>query len=237
MKRLLALALLACVLPAAPTHAASLASATLTLRGGGFGSLAFPGAGATGTASSPSQAGLDAGTAFNATASGLLSAFPGVSFKLQLTQNDAGSFSGNPLVGNAAFRGSLSLFASSFLLGTLPFVLGEPAAETAMLIIPTAGIHVTAFLAAAGWTDGTLAFTQTSATAMGTNNLTANGAGTLTLVTPLVIGTVPASAPVIFGELQLTYVPEPGTALLLTWGVVSLALAGRRRSRARSSGA
>jgi hypothetical protein len=226
-----ALALVGLILWSAPSGAASLASATLTLRGGGFGSIDFPGPGATGTATGPTQASLDAGTAFNGTVSGLLSGFPGLFFKLQLTQNDAGSFSGSPLAGNAAFRGVLSLATASLPIGTLPFVLGEPFSKVTKLILPTGGFPLTVVQFASGWTTGTLAFTQTSATAMGTNNLSANGAGTLTLVTPVLIGSTAASAPVIFGELSLTYVPEPGTALILGWGVLCLAALGHRRGR------
>jgi hypothetical protein len=65
------------------------------------------------------------------------------------------------------------------------------------------------------------------------NGLTAGGAGTLVLVTPVrlitnIAGTIP-----VFGTLTLTYVPEPSTALLLGSGVLALAAAGERRRRLR----
>ena len=88
----------------------------------------------------------------------------------------------------------------------------------------------------ASWTsNGTftlpLSGSSTSLTVMatGANNLTAGGAGTLVLVTPIHIFTNQAPGGLAaFGVLTLTYVPEPGTLLLLGAGVVALALRGRR---------
>jgi hypothetical protein len=64
---------------------------------------------------------------------------------------------------------------------------------------------------------------------MGANGLTASGAGTLVLVTPIKILTNVAGNLAAFGVLSLTYVPEPGTALLLGLGVAGLAAVGRSR--------
>jgi len=64
---------------------------------------------------------------------------------------------------------------------------------------------------------------------MGANALSPGGAGTLVLVTPLRIVTNVAGSLAGFGVLTLTYVPEPGTLVLVGLGVASLAVLGRRR--------
>ena len=82
---------------------------------------------------------------------------------------------------------------------------------------------------AAGWTVGTAVVTGTgngTATAMGSNGLTAGGAGTIVLVSPIKIITNVAGTLAAFGVLTLTYVPEPGTLLLLGLGVAGLASGG-----------
>ena len=68
---------------------------------------------------------------------------------------------------------------------------------------------------------------------MGSNGLTPGGAGTLVLVTPTKVITNVAGMLAAFGTLTLTYVPEPGTLLLLGAGVAGLTAIGRRRSEAR----
>jgi hypothetical protein len=68
----------------------------------------------------------------------------------------------------------------------------------------------------------------------GTSNFpsTASGTGTITLVTPLrlttgeIAGTLPA-----FLRMKFSFVPEPGTLLLLSAGAVGLVLVGRNRMR------
>jgi hypothetical protein len=233
----LVLVLLPVLLVGVPCEAGTLASASFRLRGD-FGSVAFPGAGATGTATGPGQASLGAGTAFAGTAT---LTGTGLTMKLELTQNAAGSFGGTPLAGDAAFRGKVSLLSGSFELETLPFTMGEPATTLVDVILPTVGAKLSFGYAAAGWTTGTASFMDllpsATETATGTNALSPNGAGTVTLVTPLLlVGATQAPDPV-FGELQLTYLPEPGAALLLVWGAACLAAAGRRRSRALRPGA
>jgi hypothetical protein len=80
-------------------------------------------------------------------------------------------------------------------------------------------------------------------TTMGTNNLSPGGAGNLSLVSPIVITsfspplglTAPGLTPnsVAFANLQLTFVPEPGTLMLSLWAAVCLGLGARRRQRRR----
>jgi hypothetical protein len=221
------------LLSAAPSGGGPLDSATLTLRGDGFGTAEFVGVGATGTAASPSQASLGAGSAFTGTATVSLDGAPGLFVRIQLTKNDPGSFAGAPLAGEAPFRGQATLLSGAFPIGDVSFVVGEPTKHAVAVVIPTVGLKTTFGVLAKGWTTGTASFSQDPATAMGTNALSPNGAGTLTLVTPLVIGTSQAAMPVI-GELHLTYAPEPGATLLLVWGGICLAAVGHARSRARS---
>jgi hypothetical protein len=64
---------------------------------------------------------------------------------------------------------------------------------------------------------------------MGSNGLTPGGQGTLVLVAPVKIIDGLAGFTGAFGVLTLTYVPEPGTLLLLGLGVAALAAAGHRR--------
>jgi hypothetical protein len=91
------------------------------------------------------------------------------------------------------------------------------------------------------WTPGTLTFTGLSSqgnplpdvVAMGTFNLTANGAGTVTLVSPSKVSVDYSGAFQIhsasFATLKLTFVPEPSSLLLLGAGALAL-LGFRRRS-------
>jgi hypothetical protein len=230
------LLVLGALLAPATAGAGALASASLTLRADGLSTLAFPGAGATGTATSPGAASLGAGSAFAGTAIGTISPslflglFDGV--EIEILSNAAGSFAGIPLAGSAAFQAKAALRIGSFSFTSFGFAFGKSTFQQGTLILPTAGAPFPFSIQGAPWTSGLLQVAGD--TAQGTNMLTANGGGTLTLVTPVVLSSPyqPASWPiVVFGELHLEFVPEPATALLLGWGVACLAWAGRRRAR------
>jgi hypothetical protein len=75
---------------------------------------------------------------------------------------------------------------------------------------------------------------NTSVTIDGTQNLlSASKAGTVTVISPMRIITSPLVAGRIPGAatIQYTFVPEPGTMLLLVSGAVGLVVIGRRRMR------
>jgi hypothetical protein len=69
-------------------------------------------------------------------------------------------------------------------------------------------------------------------TASGSFNLTANGGGMVTLVSPSVVdidGALARRRTAAFTSLVLNFVPEPGTLLLLGAGALGLVLMGSRK--------
>jgi hypothetical protein len=90
------------------------------------------------------------------------------------------------------------------------------------------------------WTPGTVTFAGLTSkgaslptvTAAGSFNLTANGGGTVTLVSPSKVsidGSLAQRRTAGFTSLALSFVPEPSALLLLGAGVVALGLGSRRR--------
>jgi hypothetical protein len=83
-------------------------------------------------------------------------------------------------------------------------------------------------------TNGGLPLEAHTVTISGSNNLaSASQSGMVTLVAPLRVDTGPAVSGGIplTGKMTLSFVPEPGTMLLLVSGAVGLVLLGRRRMR------
>jgi hypothetical protein len=155
---------------------------------------------------------------------------------IQLTvQNGAGTVAGAPLVGVLPLSGRalVCLFA--------PCSMGPPA----NIIVPltpvgSGGSHTLCCIiyitvSGAPWTAGTAmtgGLTQAGLAhgpASGTSS-TANASGVVRLVTPFTISTNigPLAYLPSFAILTLHFVPEPGTLLLLSAGLVLTALAGRR---------
>jgi hypothetical protein len=90
------------------------------------------------------------------------------------------------------------------------------------------------------WSPGTFVFSGLTTkgaalptvVAAGSWNLTANGGGTVTLVSPSKIsidGALAQRRTAGFTSLVLTFIPEPGTLFLLGGGAIALALGARRR--------
>lgn len=226
-----------------PARAASLHSATLTVEIGSFTPLVFPAAGAIGSATSPSSVLLSMGPAFTGTAIGIASPPLGLvdAVRLSLLTNGPGVFQGTPVGGNAAFVGFVQLRTKT--LGAVPvsltLVLGNPFSLSGQIgTLPTIGVPIFGTFTAFPWRTDTVAIPTPSgsATRQGANALSALGAGSISFVTPLMVRTSLTGPDLVptFARLDLVFVPEPGTALLLLWGSLCLAVAGRRRARARS---
>lgn len=93
----------------------------------------------------------------------------------------------------------------------------------------------------AAWTTGAAVIPLSPASAVmsgflhgpasGGASSAANVSGVVRLVTPIVVNTNIGSLPTLpaFGVLDLHFVPEPGTLLLVAGGFAGLAMAGRRR--------
>ncbi|HTY19567.1 MAG TPA: PEP-CTERM sorting domain-containing protein [Myxococcota bacterium] len=150
--------------------------------------------------------------------------------------NGAGAFSGPGLVGAMAINGvtKVCLFAPCSV--PPPANLSVPISVVGAGGVSFAGNLVNATVVGAPWTVGT-ALVGTL-TAMGfhhgpasLSSSTAQLSGALRLVTPVFISTSIGASAVVpaFGILDLHFVPEPATLLLLGSGVVGLTLLGRSK--------
>jgi hypothetical protein len=207
----------------------------LSLIVGGLPPVGVSGAG-TGV-SSVSAVSVPAG-AFAATGASAPGTTSFVSRVLVTAANGAGAFAGTPLGGTMPVGGKVRLLQGGFTafsipltqsgtrgvgVGGAPIVAGTPSSEIA--------------LQGAGWTAGTASLTGIGVAGnlrtfalKGSDARTANGAGTLTLVTPIRISHSTLGSVAAFGVLRLTFAPEPEAALLGAAAGALLAL-GVRRSR------
>ena len=248
MRKLFGLLAIGVFIVAGQASAGALSSASFKFALGTLPGASFAGVGATGTATSNLSASLNAGTAFNGafTTSIPTSAAPPLTeIQIFITKNAGQTFVPNPtnLGGNLAFNGVANVYGIGGFPGggapllAIPLVLGSPNT----LFKAAGGVAITAV--GAGWTAGVAAVTGVKTTtsmnvtnpagtitAMGSNGLTPGGGGTLVLVSPTKVSTNITAPLAAFSTLTLTYIPEPGTLLLLGAGIAGLTALGRRRS-------
>jgi hypothetical protein len=176
---------------------------------------------------------------------------------INVTQNGAqaitataGGASGSPgIPGNVIVAGGLPIHngmnvnQSMFMLGASTIVAVPLSAGKAGLITGTfnaVGQNHTITVQFYSWTVGTAMFTGLTSvgsalpdvTAAGSFNLTANGGGTVTLVSPSIVdidGVLAQRRTAAFTSLVMNFVPEPGTLLLLGAGALGLVLMGSRK--------
>jgi hypothetical protein len=237
--RLLGSVLGAVLASVSAASAGPLASALLEVDFSGLPTFAFPGAGATGTATSQLSASLGGSDVFDGAItipSPTTAAPPITYYQVVITKNASGTFTGTApgsVGGNLSIQGAVNLYGISGFPGSktpllpIPLNLGTPSTS----FNGGGGVSITAIGAA--WTVGTAAVTglggtDLTATAMGANGLTPGGQGTLVLVSPVKVLTNISGAFAIFGTLTLTYVPEPNTLLLVALGIAALAAAAPR---------
>ena len=156
--------------------------------------------------------------------------------------NAAGNFSGSPFGGMMPINGATKVCLFAPCLSAPPANLVVPLTPVGQGGSATVGTLVNITAIGAPWTTGTaavgtvgIAGFKHGAASLTSSTVGAQG-GSIRLVTPVFVSTnIGASAVVpVFGILDLTFVPEPATLLLLGSGIAGLIMTGRKRAR-RSS--
>lgn len=157
-------------------------------------------------------------------------AFPIGGVKASVT-NAAGTFAGGSGVMGLPGLANVCLFGpcnASIANVDVPFTVGG----TRGIGIGGAPITVMGLVnvtvQGAGWTTGSATIVTAMGTVMQTGFVSGNN---VQLVSPVVINTNIGASPTLpaFAILNLTFIPEPGTLLLLASGVVGLGILGRKR--------
>jgi hypothetical protein len=159
---------------------------------------------------------------------------------LRLTAaNGAGAFTGATLHGPMAIQGTARLMNGGATAFTIPLTIGGTRGVGLGGAPLQVGSGTTALTLSAGeWSAGLVQVTGVgtpnnlqTVSFSGSDQRTALGAGTLTLVTPMRISNPLLGSFAGFGVLRLVFTPEPAALALLSVGALLGALGVRRARR------
>ncbi len=199
-----------------------------------LGGLPPIGIAVAGTGTSTTGAVTVSASAFATAGATVAGTTPFVTKVILTATNAAGSFNGPTLQGPMAVRGRVRLLNGGLTAFSIPLTLnGTRGVGLGGAPIQTSTLAITG----GSWSAGLVQITGLgtpgrlyTASLAGSDQRTAMGAGTLTLVTPIRIRSTALGAIGAFGVLQLSFVPEPSAAALLL-GAGAAALVGVRRLR------
>jgi hypothetical protein len=227
-----------------------LASALLALASGGsagtltgslsilVGGLPPLGVSASGTGTSTTGGVTLPASVFATTGASVPGTTPFVTRVIVTAANRAGAFTGTPLHGAMGVQGRVRLLRGGFTAFSIPLTAsGTRGVGLGGAPIQSGTSASLLSIAGGSWTTGPVTLTGIGAASnlrtvalTGSDQRTAMGAGTLTLVTPIRITHSALGSVAAFGVLQLTFAPEPGAAVLLLAAGALLVL-GVRRAR------